>query len=136
MMNNTKQSISVMFAGSPFEVLPPYVVYMAKHTYKSWCVGGPKGCRYGSSKSGWFDTELFEDWFESIVVPWASNLLGTKVVIGDNVGSHFSRKVLQLCKDHDIRFLTLPTNSTHLTQPLVGKMLVIYADSSVQKNPG
>jgi len=43
---------------------------------------------------------------------------GKKVVIGDNLASPMSIKIIQLCKENDIKFIFLPPNSTHLTQPL------------------
>ena len=46
------------------------------------------------------------------------NKPGPKVVMGDNLSSHFSDEVLKLCKQHNIRFVCLPPNSTHITQPL------------------
>nr|CAH7741545.1 unnamed protein product [Callosobruchus chinensis] len=43
---------------------------------------------------------------------------GTKVVIGDNLSSHVNLSVLKLCEENDIKFICLPPNSSHLTQPL------------------
>ena len=45
------------------EILPPFVVYKATNLWSTWCVGGPKGARYFSTKSGWFDGVAFEEWF-------------------------------------------------------------------------
>jgi len=42
---------------------PPYVVYKDHILYKCWMEGGPKGARYNSSPSGWFDMPICEDWF-------------------------------------------------------------------------
>jgi len=39
-------------------------------------------------------------------------------MIGDNLSSHISQKVIQCCQDNNISFVLLPPNSTHLTQPL------------------
>lgn len=43
---------------------------------------------------------------------------GPKVLVGDNLSSHISPKVLKLCAANNIRFVCLPPNSTHITQPL------------------
>ena len=51
-------------------------------------------------------------------MPSTSDLVGPIVLIGDNLGSHFSKKVLQYCDENEIRFLCLPPNSTHFCQPL------------------
>ncbi|KAJ8880491.1 hypothetical protein PR048_016961 [Dryococelus australis] len=40
------------------------------------------------------------------------------VPIGDNLSSHIIQEVLDKCRQHDIYFVCLPPNSTHLTQPL------------------
>jgi len=40
------------------------------------------------------------------------------VVIGDNLSSTMSRAVVEICQKHNIRFVALPPNPTHLTQSL------------------
>ncbi|GFS06952.1 tigger transposable element-derived protein 2 [Elysia marginata] len=76
------------------------------------------GTRFGRSKSGWMDTVNFEEWFLSIVVPWARRKEGKKVVIGDNLSSHFSGIVLDKCEELNIGFILLPANATDKCQPL------------------
>ena len=118
-MTTSKTCISLMFAGSAAgRILPPYVVYKSKEMCESWTNGGPPGTRYNRSKSGWFDKEIFEEWFSTTLMPWAESIDGDKVVIGDNVSSHFSPKVFELCREKGIRFVCLPPNSTLLLQPL------------------
>jgi hypothetical protein len=119
-MNNSKVAYSVMFACTPFQVLPVYILFRAKNLWQSWVMNGPKHARYGVTKNGWFNEESFTDTFNTIFrVHWAEKLDGPKVMIGDNLASHFSIEVLQKCIELEIRFVTLPTNSTHLTQVLV-----------------
>lgn len=98
--------------------LPPYTVYKSKHLHESWRVGGPKGVRFNRSPSGWFDSLCFDDWIKSIALPYLNKLSGTKVSIGDNLSSHLSTESIKLCKENNVRFVFLPNNSTHLTQPL------------------
>ena len=43
---------------------------------------------------------------------------GKKVLIGDNLSSHFSEAVIESCLQHNIKFVCLPPTSTHLCQPL------------------
>ncbi|XP_050398247.1 uncharacterized protein LOC130010689 [Patella vulgata] len=118
-MNSTKSSTSLMFtATASGRLLPLYVVYRSKHLMNTWTESGPKNARYNRSKSGWFDNVCFTDWFKSVVLPWAQDLPGKKVVLGDNLSSHFSVEVLKLCKEHNIEFICFPANSTHLCQPL------------------
>lgn len=108
-----------MFCGNAAgELLPPYVVYKAEHLWSTWTENGPLGTRYNRSKSGWFDGTIFEDWFESLVVPRLRRVDGKKIIIGDNLSSHINPKVIKMCGDNNIEFICLPPNSTHLTQPL------------------
>jgi hypothetical protein len=48
------------------EVLPPLVIYKAKHLYDTWCRGGPNGSLFMVSKSGWIERTIFESWFEDV----------------------------------------------------------------------
>ncbi|XP_025407415.1 uncharacterized protein LOC112681370 [Sipha flava] len=118
-MNNSKASTSVMFAAAADGVLlPPYVVYRSKHISDTWRIGGPKHTRFNRTKSGWFDSFCFDDWIKTIAIPYLSKLSGTKILIGDNLSSHLSTESIKICQKYNIKFVFLPTNSTHLTQPL------------------
>lgn len=118
-MNSTKGSISIMFAiTAGCERLPPYVVYKAENLFEEWRLHGPKGTRYNRTKSGWFDTAMFEDWFSTIILPWARSKDGPKLLIGDNLASHINVKIVELCEENNIKFVFLPPNSSHITQPL------------------
>ena len=55
---------SIMFCSSADgEFLPPMVVYKGVYVQEEWKQGGPIGCQYTETKSGWFDRISFEDWF-------------------------------------------------------------------------
>ncbi|KAG5858271.1 hypothetical protein JTB14_028053 [Gonioctena quinquepunctata] len=43
---------------------------------------------------------------------------GKKVIIGNNLESHLSYKVIKACEENNISFVFLPKYSTHLCQPL------------------
>lgn len=118
-INTSKSSTSIMFAASANgEMLPPYIVYKAKNLYPEWVIGGPQGAAYHRSKSGWFDALIFEDWYFKIALPCLRRKEGKKILIGDNLSSHLSQKVVKSCTENNIRLIFLPPNSTHLTQPL------------------
>lgn len=118
-LNTTKSSTSLMMCGNAEgHTLPPYVVYKSKEMWTTWTEGGPPGCRYNRTLSGWFDAASFEDWFVSLVLPHLKRQAGTKVLIGDNLSSHLNIKTIELCRLNNIKFICLPPNSTHLTQPL------------------
>ena len=115
---HSKASTSVMFcANASGRFLPPMVVYKAKNVYPAWIKGAPLVTRFDATKSGWFDASTFSRWFFEILLPQLSGD-GPFAVIGDNLGSHFNASVIETCREKNIRFITLPPNSTHLCQPL------------------
>ena len=118
-MNSTKTSTSLMLAGTAAgEILPVYVVYKSEHLWSTWIEGGPHKARFNRSKSGWFDHVCFVDWFGSIALPYCRGLEGKKVLMGDNLSSHFSNEILEECERNNISFVCLPPNATHLLQSL------------------
>lgn len=115
----TKSSTSVMFSiAGDGTLLPLHIVYKSKHVYDTWTENGPEGAIYDCSKSGWFDGVLFEKWFTNVAFEYLRRRDGVKVLIGDNLASHVSISVIEKCDKNNIRFVLLPPNSTHLTQPL------------------
>ena len=54
----------------------------------------------------------------TVALPFLIRKEGKKVLIGDNLSSHFSTSVLTECEKNNITFVCLPPNSTHLCQPL------------------
>ena len=103
---------SIMMAGTgDGKLLPPYIVYKSIYLHDIWCNGGPPGCRFNTSKSGWFDQKCFEDWFESVALRYLKDLPGKKVIIGDNLSSHLSVNVITKCEENNI---SLDRKSTRL----------------------
>lgn len=118
-IDHSKTSISVMMAASASgQLLPPYTLYKAKYLYPTWIEDGLPESRYAVSNSGWFEMPHFEDWFVNICVPFFRDKTGKKAVIGDNLASHLSSEVVNLCVKLGIEFILLPPNATHLCQPL------------------
>ncbi|XP_065653068.1 uncharacterized protein LOC136080380 [Hydra vulgaris] len=116
---HSKQSTSIMFAGNAVgEFLPPMVIYKAKNLYQGWTHGGPPRTVYDITTNGWFDGRTFTRWFMEIFLPIAILKTGTTLLIGDNLASHFSPEVIEATIQHDIKFVTMPPNATHLCQPL------------------
>lgn len=117
--NSSKSSTSIMLCGNATgTILPCYIVYKSTCLWDRWIENGPPGCKYDCTPSGWFDTKTFQNLFSRVFMRHIRHQAGPKVLIGDNLSSHISTEVLELCKQNNIRFVCLPPNSTHLTQPL------------------
>ena len=119
-LNNNKANRSVMFAVTgDGNVLPPYVCTKTKFKDEETAVFGPPNCFYSTSKSGWFNMPVFDEWFERVVVPWAvSKGPRKKAIIGDNLSAHLSPVSLKRASELGISFRLLPPNTTHFLQPL------------------
>lgn len=119
-MNHRKISISIVLAGTADgEMLPPYVIYKSLDIYDTWVMNGPEGTRYNRTSSGWFEDSVFEDWVETIAIPFLASKSGPKCLLGDNVVSHnLTVDFIKKCKDHDLDFIFLPPKSSHLLQPV------------------
>lgn len=87
---HSKMTVSLMVCGSAAgKILPLFIVYKAQNLYENWTTYGPPGAKYDVTPSGWFDTRTFTRWFLEVFLPHVSNQEGVKVLIGDNLGSHF-----------------------------------------------
>lgn len=65
--NSSKTSISIMMCGSAAgNLLPPHVVYRSQKLWDLWAENGPCGARYNNTTSGWFDADVFQDWFKTL----------------------------------------------------------------------
>ncbi|KAG5866221.1 hypothetical protein JTB14_033437 [Gonioctena quinquepunctata] len=62
--------------------------------------------------------KTFTDWVKTVAVPYLKKLEGQKILIGDNLSSHIAPEAISPCQENNIQFVFLPSNSTHLTQPL------------------
>ncbi|KAL3269169.1 hypothetical protein HHI36_008254 [Cryptolaemus montrouzieri] len=101
----------------------------SKITYpETWAEGGIEGSRYNMKANGWFDTTMFEDWFNQIILPNVRNLNGPKV--------------LRVPFDPDVMWKKVPQNTAEKngnnentwTQTLVDHLSTMRAGPSSQ-NP-
>ena len=119
-MNYNKAGVSIMFCGkAEGELLPPYCVYKSTSVIMdSWVRGAPPGTKFNRTRSGCFDKGTFECFFNDILLPRIKKQDSAHAMIGDNLSSHISESVVRKCEKHNIKFICLLPNSTHLTQPL------------------
>lgn len=107
-----------MFCGNvEGNVIPTYVVYKSESLWTTWTEGGLSLSQYNRTKSGWFDSVTFENWFETVFLKEVEDG-EPSALIGDNLASHINERVLRLCNEHNIKFICLPPNTMHIAQPL------------------
>ncbi|KAJ8941421.1 hypothetical protein NQ314_010395 [Rhamnusium bicolor] len=105
---HSKASVSVMVCGDAARnLLPLMVMYESGYLHENWIKGEPPGTVYGNSASGRFDMILLPK-IRALDSP------KQKIVIGDNLASHFSPTVIQACEENNIYLTPLPPNSTYL----------------------
>ena len=64
------------------DCLPPMVGYKAQNIHKDTV--------YQCTKSGWFDSNTFEEWFMEVILEYVQKNPGWYVLFGDNLASHFN----------------------------------------------
>ena len=83
----------------------------------NWTPNGPAGAKYNVSEKGWMDTTSFHDWFTNFFIQLLPE--GRPVVlIMDGHASHLSIGTIKAAVDNGMILLKLPSNSTHVLQPL------------------
>ncbi|KAK9720177.1 Lipoma HMGIC fusion partner-like protein [Popillia japonica] len=60
--------------------------------------------------------DVLVDWFCSNFLPHAKKLPGRKILLSNNLSSHFTDTMIQLCQENNNSFVCLPKHSTLLTQ--------------------
>jgi len=122
--NTSKVAYTVMFfAAADGTMGKPMVIFksLSGILYDTWIPeDGPEGATYAASASGWMDMVRFNQWFKLVFLEHIKQFpkQEPKVLIGDNLASHLSPYVLELCEEWNVRFVFLPENSTHILQPL------------------
>lgn len=83
--NSSKACTSLMMCGNAEgQLAPVYVNYKAQKLWSTWTEDGPLCARYNRTSSGWFDSQVFEDWFMNLMLPLLKRKEGRKILIGDN----------------------------------------------------
>ena len=99
------------------QAIPPFVIFDAKQLNPFWTKGEVPGTRYGLSKKGWTDRELFQGWlqhhFLSHAVPGRPLLL-----LLDGHSSHYDPDTIHFAKEHSVIIFCIPPHMTHEAQPL------------------
>lgn len=50
------------------DVAPAYVNYKAQKLWSTWTENASPNARYNCTNSGWFDFQIFEDWFTNLMI--------------------------------------------------------------------
>ena len=70
-------------------------VYKSKNCYSERTKGGPRGAIYDYTISVRFDSRCFVRWFNEVFLENVKDKQGTKVLLGDNLASHFTPEVTE-----------------------------------------
>ena len=88
----------------------------------------PPDTTIATSPNGWISDELAVQWLQSFIN--ATNKRTKKgekrILIFDGHGSHLTVEFLQLCEDNGVIPFGFLPHTTHLCQPLDGKLFLSY----------
>ena len=106
----------MMCASADGTVLPPFTIYQGSHPTDA-SSSAPPGWVFKSTKCGWINTNLFQEWFEEVFLATCMKDRPVMLVM-DNHISHLSTGTINLAIKHDVTILCLPPHSSHVLQPL------------------
>lgn len=116
--SDTKTQITVLVcANAAGTVLPPFVIFDRKSLNPQLTIGQVPNTIYGLSPNGWIDRGLFSDWFFHHFLKFVPSFRPLLLLM-DGHSSHYCPEVIRYAAKQKILVLTLPPNTTHLTQPL------------------
>jgi hypothetical protein len=98
-------------------VLPTFCIFEGGLPHQNYKDGIPGSWLYGSSETGYMDSELFELWFQQIFIPYCGSHRPVLLVL-DNHDTHITINIIEKARQHDIHILGLPPHTTHILQPL------------------
>ena len=109
---------SVLVCGSAAgDFMRPCVLYKSKEIHDSWANGGPSGCSFRNTDSGWMSGDVSESWLRKGFIPHVSSLHKPVFLFFDGHGSHLTYAAVKAAMD-DIIMVCLPPHTSHALQPL------------------
>lgn len=90
-----------------------------------------------STSSGFINEQIFLDWLKKFIkwLDTVRNRSETHLLILDNLRSHISYDILTTAKENNIELLALPSNCTHIIQPLDINLFRIFKSKLRDKLP-
>ena len=93
------------------------IIFDRKRLKPEFTVGEIPGTLYAMSKSGWIDSELFEDWFSKHFLSHAPSSRPLLLLLYGH-SSHYQPLVVKKAAKSGVILFCLPSHTTHLPQPL------------------
>ena len=87
---------------------------------QTWINGGPPGCQYAYSPTGWMTKATFEPWFKNTFVPVCRRKAPDShhILLLDGHTSHISYNTVKCARENRISIVSIPSNNSHALQPL------------------
>ena len=93
------------------------IVVNRKSISQGFTEGEVPGTTYGLSSNGWMNQDLFNQWFTTHFLQYATRERPVLLLM-DGHSSHYSPSTVTAAADNGVILFTLPPNTTHITQPL------------------
>lgn len=120
--NSDKESYTALFAANaagqlaPTLMLYPYKQRMPGEIWKHL----PEGWAAGRTESGWMNRDTFFSYLKDVFYPWVvqQGITFPIILFVDGHRSHVSQNTTDFCEEKQMELISLPPNSTQITQPL------------------
>ncbi|KAK3923478.1 Tigger transposable element-derived protein 1 [Frankliniella fusca] len=145
-VKGAERGVSVTTAviiGTNGAFLPPVLIFPRKKIVSSLTIGSYLGTLGLGNEKGYMTKATFVLVMKHFITCTGASKENPKVLLLDNVESHFSTKTLDLARENGVVVFTFPPHCTHRLQPLdVGVFgpFKTYYDGAIhsyyQRNPG
>ena len=114
--NKTQLTVLACVSAAGYAI-PPMIIFDRLRLQQEFTVGEIPGTLYGTSKKGWIDSELFDEWFSTHFLPH-SPASRPIILFLDGHSSHYQPAVVRKAAAKWVILFCLPPHTTHLSQPL------------------
>ncbi|XP_013379225.1 uncharacterized protein LOC106150784 [Lingula anatina] len=110
--------VTVVECGSAVgQLLPPMIIFEGCPPAPEAIQQGPEDALYGSSESGYIDSDMYLQWFVKIFLKHAPSARPL-ILLQDNLAAHASKGLIDSAKENNIILFNIPAHTSHFLQPL------------------
>jgi hypothetical protein len=118
---NKEWATAIICCNAEGWTLPPFLVVKGEYHLSNWYTETdlPRNWVIKPTSNGWTNNETGLEWIQHFHKHTASRAKGVyRMLVVDGHESHLSAEFQIFCKSHNIITLSMPSHSSHLTQPL------------------
>lgn len=127
------ENVSVVACANALgQTIPPLIIFKGVRVKPEWYITLPEESKILMTKKGSMTTDAFIQWLDHFA---KFKSPGPVLLIFDGASSHLDIRIVETAEQHEITLFCLPSNTTHVSQPLnkaVFRSFEAYWDEQVR----